>query len=192
MLFISALPEYFPEERSATTPLRAHWMHLTKALQQAEGILTSLSKLQTDQQGTELYVLDLFLMDGLISHLQAEERTLFPIADELEPTELPISTVLREESRHIRELVIDFHRHLLKPAPDIGLIQLKGIEIIRHAVAHIREGEGLLFPYIDAHMSEKEVMERLAGPMLDHEYDIGPVDHHASSHHMARFHRPPG
>lgn len=192
MVFFMALPAHQPEERPVTTSLREHWQHLQKVLAQVERMLTELPHDARERQDTNLYELDLFFTDGLMAHLEAEEFALFPVADQLEEGELPITTALRAENQHLRELATEFHRLAQKPERAIYDIQHVGLELYRYMHAHFIEEEKVLFPYLDERLTDEQVEELLARPMFDHNYGMSPTDHHISFHHMSRFHRPSG
>lgn len=185
-----ALPEYAPRGRAATVSLRAHWDHLSKALTQAGKLLARLTTMAPDALQTDLYILEEFLFDGLMNHLDAELRALFPVADSYEQSDLPLTAMLREENARLHEMALTLYRQMRLPEQDLPAFQRAGQELLQHMQGHLQEEEAILFPYLDAHMSEREVEELLARPMRDHTYGIGPTDHHVSSHHMSRFHRP--
>ena len=190
MLIGMAVPEYRPEQRSATMTLRTHWGHLRKAVTQAERMLDRLPEISRQQRETELYTLDQFLVEGIGDHLSAEECALFPVADQLEPGELPITVTLRAENRRLRALIGEFHRLATEAHEDVAAARQVGRDIMRRLLAHFDQEERLLFSYLDERLTLDEVEALLAGPMLDHNYGVGPTEHHVSSHHMSKFHRP--
>ena len=190
MILFMALPEHEPRQEPATAVLRAHWGHFARVLEQAKHIIARLATLPPQELDTELYILDNFFLEGVGEHLDSETRALFAVADRFEADELPLTTTLRKENTRLRKLMTTFHRQTQCPEKDIAAIMRTGNSLLRVMQAHLREEEAVLFPYLDARLSDTEVEEMLVRPMLDHIYETDPAVHHVETHRHVRFRRP--
>ncbi len=170
MIFFMALPEYAPKKHPVTTALRAHWDHLARVLSQAGKILARLPEIPQSELHTELYFLDDFFFDGLKEHLEAETKGLFRVAEELKTDDAPITARLREENARLRELVGQFHRLSQPIEKDIPALQQTGQQLLHLMQGHLEMEITVLFPYLDARLSDEEVERKLVRPMLDHNY----------------------
>lgn len=190
MVFFAALPSFWPEARLPSASLRLHLTHLLQALLQAERMLRTIHTFPTEKLDERIFMLDDFLVNGLLEHLHSEEHVLFPIVAAYRDGDIPLTAVFCQETREVEELVEEFHR-ITTEAFDLAELQRVGLAATHLARAHLDEEEAILLPFLDARMTPNEFEREVAHPMISHGYIDIPSEHHASSHYMQKYHHPP-
>ncbi len=186
------LPAHEAQNEPVTAVLSAHWEYFARVLVQAEQHILTRLPAAAVRVGHGVIHPRRFLPRPPApgEHLTAETHALFAAAEQFSTEDVPITAMLRQENAHLRELIMTFHRQRLAPDRNITALQHTGHTLLQVMQAHLREESAVLFSYLDARLSESEVEELRARPMLDHIYPCDPVVPRIPAHRLVRFRRP--